>query len=63
MGYFRFYRKTWRTETGLSFDEIESRPCSREDFNWGNYTSSDQDALFYPAGNSQPEIESNWDQL
>ena len=60
VGSFKFYRKTWKTEDGLNFKEIETRPCSRDDFNWGNYSFSDQKSLFYQAGDSLEELESTW---
>ena len=63
VGSFRFYRKTWKTDSGLAFDEIETRPCSYDDFNWGNGTASDQESLFYAAGYSRPELESNWSEF
>ena len=63
VGSFKFYRKTWETNLGLNFYELKTRPCSEDDFNWGDDSTSNKDSLFYKAGKSLPELQKRWQQL
>ena len=36
IGTIKFYHKTWSQSAGIEFKEVDTRPCTQEDFNYGD---------------------------
>ena len=50
IGVVKFYLKQWglNDEPGITFQEVTTRPCRKEDFNWGDGESSSETSKFFP---------------
>ena len=55
-GALNFYHKMYSATEELKFVPISSRPCKREDFNFGK-SDPNEDGLFYPTINSLEDLE------
>ena len=55
IGNLRFYRKSWGGESWLKFEMIETRPCVRDDFDYGEKRSDNP--LFYRTENTVKDLD------
>ena len=55
IGAINFYRKTYSPTTDLEFTKLVSRPCTREDFIWGDKKSNN--ATFFETYKTKGDLE------